>query len=51
VLTSDNQTGKTYELAGDTAYTRSEFAAEIARQAGRAIGYVNLSEAEYKKRC
>ena len=49
VLTSDNQTGKTYELAGDSAYTLSEFAAEISRQAGRAIGYVNLPEAEYKK--
>jgi len=49
VLTSDNQAGKTYELAGDSAYTLSEFAAEISRQAGRAIGYVNLPEAEYKK--
>ncbi|HEX5338692.1 MAG TPA: SDR family oxidoreductase [Gallionella sp.] len=49
VLTSDNQAGKTYELAGDSAYTLSEFAAEISRQVGRAIGYVNLPEAEYKK--
>jgi NAD(P)H dehydrogenase (quinone) len=49
VLTTDNQAGKTYELAGDSAYTLSEFAAEISRQAGRAIGYVNLPEAEYKK--
>lgn len=48
VLTSDNQAGKTYELAGDTTFTLSEFAAEISRQAGRAIGYVNLPEAEYK---
>lgn len=49
VLTSDNQAGKTYELAGDTAFTLSEFAAEISRQSGKAIGYVNLPEAEYKK--
>ncbi|HZW25624.1 MAG TPA: SDR family oxidoreductase [Gallionella sp.] len=49
VLTSDDQAGKTYELAGDSAYTLSEFAAEISRQAGRAIGYVNLPEAEYRK--
>ncbi|HEX5363962.1 MAG TPA: SDR family oxidoreductase [Gallionella sp.] len=49
VLTSGNQTGKTYELAGDSAYTLSEFAAEISRQAGRAISYVNFPEAEYKK--
>lgn len=48
-LTSDNQAGKTYELAGDTAFTLSEFAAEISRQSGKDIGYVNLPEAEYKK--
>lgn len=49
VLTSDNQADRIYELAGDTAYTLSEFAAEISRQSGRAIQYVNLPEAEYKK--
>ncbi len=49
VLTSDNQAGKLYELAGDTAYTLSEFAAEISRQSGRAMHYVNLPEAEYKE--
>lgn len=48
VLTADNQAGKTYELAGDTAFTLCEFAAEISLQAGRAIGYANLPEAEYK---
>lgn len=48
-LTSDNSAGKVYELAGDTSYTLSEFAAEISRQSGQAIGYVNLPEAEYKK--
>jgi NAD(P)H dehydrogenase (quinone) len=51
VLTSDNQAqaGKTHELAGDAAFTLSDFAAEISRQSGKAIGYVNLPEAEYKK--
>jgi NAD(P)H dehydrogenase (quinone) len=49
VLTADNQAGKIYELAGDTAYTLTELAAEIARQTGKPIGYVNLPEAEYKK--
>jgi len=49
VLTTDGQAGKTYELAGDTAYTLGEFAAEISRQSGRTIPYVNLPEAEYKK--
>lgn len=48
-LTADNQAGKVYELAGDTAYTLTELAAEISRQSGKAIGYVNLPEAEYKK--
>jgi NAD(P)H dehydrogenase (quinone) len=48
VLTAENQAGKVYELAGDTSYTLSELAAEIARQSGKSIGYVNLPEAEYK---
>lgn len=48
VLTADNQAGKIYELAGDTAYTLAELAAEISRQSGKNIGYVNLPEAEYK---
>ena len=49
VLTAENQAGRIYELAGDTAYTLAELAAEISRQAGKKIGYVNLPEAEFKK--
>ncbi|MDD2699980.1 MAG: SDR family oxidoreductase [Sideroxydans sp.] len=48
-LTSEEQAGKVYELAGDSAYTLSEFAAEIAKQSGKDIHYVNLPEAEYKQ--
>jgi NAD(P)H dehydrogenase (quinone) len=48
VLTSDNQAGSVYELAGDTAYTLAELAAEISLISGRNIGYVNLSQAEYQ---
>lgn len=48
VLTSPDQAGKVYELAGDNAYTLSEFAAELSRQAGKEIPYVNLSAADYK---
>ena len=49
VLTSgEDQAGRVYELAGDEAYTLSQFAAEISRQAGKAIGYTNLPEADYK---
>jgi NAD(P)H dehydrogenase (quinone) len=49
VLTAENQAGKVYELAGDTAFTVAEFAAEISSQSGKTINYVNLPEAEYKK--
>jgi NAD(P)H dehydrogenase (quinone) len=48
VLTSGNQAGRVYELAGDTSYTLTELAAEISRQSGKNIGYVNLPESEYK---
>ncbi len=47
VLTSDGHAGRTYELAGDTAYTLSDLAAEISRQTGKDIPYRNLPEAEY----
>lgn len=42
------QAGRVYELAGDSAYTLSELAAEIARQSGKPVVYKNLPEAEYK---
>ena len=47
-LTRDGQAGQVHELAGDTAYTLAEFAAEVGRQTGRAIPYVNLPEADYR---
>ena len=47
VLTSAGHEGKTYELAGDEAYTLTDLAAEISRQSGKAIPYKNLSEADY----
>lgn len=48
VLTAENQAGRVYELAGDTAFTMSELAAEISRQSGKSIGYVDLPAAEYR---
>lgn len=39
--------GKTYELAGDQPYTLSDLAAEISRQSGKTIPYVNLPPLEY----
>ena len=47
VLTSEGQEGKVYELAGDEAFTRSDYAAEISRQTGKDIPYVNLPENDY----
>ena len=51
VLTGDRAThaGKTYELAGDTAWTLDDLAAELSRQTGKSIAYRNLPEAEYTK--
>ncbi|MEJ8851078.1 SDR family oxidoreductase [Variovorax rhizosphaerae] len=48
VLTRDNPAGAIYELAGDSAYTLTELAAEIARQSGKPVLYKNLSETEHK---
>jgi len=49
VLTSEGHDGAIYELAGAPAYTLTELAAEISRQTGKDIPYVDLSEAEYAK--
>jgi NAD(P)H dehydrogenase (quinone) len=46
-LAGTGHDGKTYELAGDHAYTLSDFAAEISRQTGRTIPYRNLPVPEY----
>lgn len=47
VLTGEGHVGKTYELAGDIAYTLNELAAEVAKQTGKDIKYTNLPEAAY----
>lgn len=47
VLTTPGHEGKTYELAGDSAYTLAELAAEIARQTGKDIPYRNLPPADF----
>lgn len=48
VMTLPDQAGRVYELAGDAAYTLTEFAAEISRQSGKPVRYVNLPQEEYK---
>lgn len=47
VLTTTGHEGKTYELAGDSAYTLAELAAEISRQTGKDIPYMDLPPADY----
>jgi NAD(P)H dehydrogenase (quinone) len=49
VLSAPGQAGRIYELAGDEAYTLGEFSAELSRQSGKPIPYVNLPETEFKK--
>ncbi|WJV64985.1 SDR family oxidoreductase [Pectobacteriaceae bacterium CE70] len=49
VLQLDDQAGKVYELAGDGSYSLAEFAAEISKQSGKNVNYVNLSESDFAK--
>lgn len=46
-ITNLKHKGMTYELAGDTAYTLGDLAAEISKQSGKQIPYKDLPEAEY----
>lgn len=42
-------TGMTYELAGDTAHSGADFAAAVAKAAGKPVAYVPLSQEDYAK--
>lgn len=48
VLLDPPASGTVLELAGDEAYTLAGFAAELGRQSGREIPYVNLPTAEFE---
>jgi NAD(P)H dehydrogenase (quinone) len=48
VLTTDGHVGKTYELAGDTAFTMAELAAAVAELAHKPVAYQDLPEAGYR---
>lgn len=48
-LTGSGHEGRTYELAGDQAYTLADLAREVSRQSGRDIPYRDLPEAEYAR--
>lgn len=47
VLSLENQAGKVYELAGDSAWTLAELAAKISAQTGKTVVYQHLSEADF----
>jgi NAD(P)H dehydrogenase (quinone) len=47
VLLGEGHANKVYELAGDTSFTLSELAGEIARRSGKPVAYKNLKPAEY----
>ncbi|MFJ6798576.1 NmrA family NAD(P)-binding protein [Streptomyces sp. NPDC091268] len=42
VLTGEGHVGQVYELSGDTAWSLSEYAAEVARQSGKEVAYTEL---------
>lgn len=45
----DSHAGKTYELAGDTAHSGPDFAAAVAKAAGKPVAYVPMSQTDYAK--
>jgi NAD(P)H dehydrogenase (quinone) len=47
VVSGEGHVGRTYELAGDQAWTLAELAAQISRQTGRDVPYKDLPEADY----
>ncbi|MCB5186297.1 SDR family oxidoreductase [Methylobacillus gramineus] len=48
VLTSTDVIKPIYELAGDTSFTLAEVAAEISKQAGVPVTYLDMPEADYR---
>lgn len=50
VLTTDGHHGKTYELAGDSAFTMKELAEAVSSWAGRSLSYNDLPASDYRKK-
>ncbi len=48
VATADGHAGQTYELAGDTAHTLGDMAAEVSRQTGKPLPYADMPADAYK---
>lgn len=49
LVLADHPINNVYELAGDAAYTLSDFAAELSRQSHQTIPYRNLPQADYSQ--
>jgi NAD(P)H dehydrogenase (quinone) len=47
-LIGDQAPRVVHELAGDASYSLAEFAAELSRQAGKTVPYVDMPEADYR---
>ncbi|MEV0237246.1 SDR family oxidoreductase [Nonomuraea sp. NPDC050786] len=47
VLTGEGHDGQVYELAGDTAWSRADLAAEISKVTGKEVVYRDLPKDEY----
>lgn len=47
VLTTPGHDGKTYELAGDNAFTVGDLAREVSRQTGKTIAYKDMPQDQY----
>lgn len=48
VLRKGAPSGTIYELAGDTSFSKADYAAELSRASGKPVTYTNLPEAAYK---
>ena len=46
-LTGTGHAGRTYELAGDAAFTLADLASELSRQSGKRVVYENLPQDKY----
>jgi NAD(P)H dehydrogenase (quinone) len=44
-----SHTGRVYELAGDVAHTGAEFAAAVAKAAGKPVAYVSMTGEDYAR--
>ena len=48
MTTAEDIGGRTYELAGDEAFTMAQFAEELSRQAGKTVVYQDMSPKDYQ---